>query len=291
MWPGASGRTRTGLLPPSSRLTRRWPAWAAMSAPHGRAAGEGDQVDLGGDQQPAALAVTGQGAQHVLAERLGGVGGEQRRRVGGGLGGLEHHGVPGGERRGAAPGGHQQRVVPRDDGRDHADRLPAHPALVPRQVAAAWRARCRYGRPRRRSGTGRRPRGPHAAASASGFPVAGLLQHRVLGEVPLDQVGQRVEAALALARGERAPVRPGGPGPGHGRGDLLGARRDEGAPGVAGARVGQVEFGGGGNGGRCHGGASGPGQRGRWTARGTRTARDEGSAGVTGRRRAARVRG
>ncbi len=118
-----------------------------------------------------------------------------------------------------------------------------------------------------------------------GLPGAGLLQHRVLGEVPLDQVGQRVEAALALARGERAPARSGGPGPGDGLGDLLGARRDEGAPGVAGARVGQVEFGGGGNGGRCHDGASGPGQRGRWTAR------ERGSTGVTGRRRAARVRG
>ena len=40
------------------------------------------------------------------------------------LRGLEHHGAAGRERGGDLPGGHQQRIVPGDDGAGDAERLP-----------------------------------------------------------------------------------------------------------------------------------------------------------------------
>ena len=66
----------------------------------------GDDVDHAG-RQPDRLEVLGQLEQ-----------GERRL-----LGRLDHHRAAGGERRRDLPGGHQQRIVPRDDLAGHAHRL------------------------------------------------------------------------------------------------------------------------------------------------------------------------
>jgi hypothetical protein len=58
----------------------------------------------------------------------------RQRRV---LGRLEHQRVAGSERRGDLPCGHHDRVVPRRNRRDHANRIAAHHAGVTRQVFAA----------------------------------------------------------------------------------------------------------------------------------------------------------
>ena len=56
------------------------------------------------------------------------------------LGGLEHHGVAGGQRRAQLPGGHHQWIVPRRDGGDHADGIAADHAGEARQVFTGHRA-------------------------------------------------------------------------------------------------------------------------------------------------------
>jgi hypothetical protein len=50
---------------------------------------------------------------------------------------LEHQGVAGGQGRGDFPGGHHDRVVPRRNRGDHANRIATHHAGVARQVFAA----------------------------------------------------------------------------------------------------------------------------------------------------------
>ena len=89
-------------------------------------AGEGDLVDagMGGDRLTHLGTGTGDDVQHPgrdagLERELP----EPERRERGGRCGLEDHRVPGRERGRDLPGGHHQRVVPRDDRADHPDRL------------------------------------------------------------------------------------------------------------------------------------------------------------------------
>ena len=73
---------------------------------------------------PGGLAEAGHHVHHTVGDSgLGDQPGQPQRGQRGLLGGLEHHGVPGRQRRGQLPRGHQQREVPRDDLPDHADRL------------------------------------------------------------------------------------------------------------------------------------------------------------------------
>ena len=105
----------------------------ALAAAGGRApdrladlgrARERDLVDGGVDERGAGLPRAGDDV-HDAGRELGFLDhlGEQQRRERRRLGGLQHGGVPGGERGRELPGGHQQREVPRDDLARHAHRL------------------------------------------------------------------------------------------------------------------------------------------------------------------------
>ncbi len=72
------------------------------------------------------------------------------------LGRLDDHGVAAGDRRGELPGHHHQRVVPRRDGADDADRVAADHRGVPGHVFAGHRRRACCAPRRRRSGSSRR---------------------------------------------------------------------------------------------------------------------------------------
>ncbi len=93
---------------------------------------------------PPGITLTTPGREVALGDDLGQRQRRQRRR----LGGLEHDGVAGRERRSELPGGHQQREVPRDD------------LARPRRAAAApgRSPRARACRPSRRSRRSARPR-------------------------------------------------------------------------------------------------------------------------------------
>ena len=104
-------------------------------------------------------------------------GGERRH-----LGRLEHDRVAGGDRREDLPAGHLQRVVPRRDGPDHPDRLPADqrgvvagvlPGRLALEVAGGAGEerdvvdRCRGRRSRWRAGSACRSAGTRCWASSS----------------------------------------------------------------------------------------------------------------------------
>ena len=144
----ASGKTMAGDLPPSSSDHLLQVAGRRLDdqlADLGRA-GERDLVDVGmrGERGAGGLAEAGDdvddarreaGLHDQLAEAQ-----RRERRL---LGGLQHDGAAGGQRRRELPGRHQQREVPRDDLADDADRL-AHRVGVPvagrRQRDAARRS-------------------------------------------------------------------------------------------------------------------------------------------------------
>ena len=124
----ASAKTMFGLLPPSSSETRLivFAATSAMRRPGGGLAGEGDLVDagMGGHRLADLLARAGQDVDHAgrdagLERQLA----EPDRGERGGRCRLEDERIAGRQRGGHLPGGHHQRVVPRDDRADHADRL------------------------------------------------------------------------------------------------------------------------------------------------------------------------
>ncbi len=76
------------------------------------------------------------------------------------VGGLGHRRAPGRDGRCELAGQHGDRVVPRRDGRDHADRLaPRHEPLAGPRRGGSWRLRC--ARPPRRT----RPWSPRSAAA------------------------------------------------------------------------------------------------------------------------------
>ena len=88
-------------------------------------AGQRDHVDLGvGDERlPGRVAVAGDHVEHAGGEDLGAELGQLQRRQRRRLGRLEDDRVAGRQRRPDLPHRHHQRVVPRGDLADHADRL------------------------------------------------------------------------------------------------------------------------------------------------------------------------
>ena len=179
----ASAKTMFGLLPPSSSVTFfRLPAGRLHDqlADLGRA-GERDlvHVRVRGQRGAGGLAEAGDDVDHAvgdagLGDQLGQPQRGQRRL----LGGLEHHGAAGRQRRAELPRRHQQREVPRDD--LARPRRPARAACRSGSSRRACRApRCGSCCPRSWwpsrpcSGTGRRPAARRRpAATANGLPLS-----------------------------------------------------------------------------------------------------------------------
>ena len=92
------------------------------------------------DEHAAGLAVAGDDVEGALGQELRGELGEEQRRLGRRVGGLEDDGVARGERRGDLPHRHHHRVVPRRHLADDPDRLAAHEGgvalhVLPRRLA------------------------------------------------------------------------------------------------------------------------------------------------------------
>ncbi|MCY1526860.1 hypothetical protein D9M68_619040 [compost metagenome] len=156
-------------------------------AADGRAASE-DDIDHARRQQ--------------LIDELGQAQGGQR----GLFGGLEDHGVAGGERRAELPGRHHQGVVPGRDGGDHADR-----------VAADHRGEARQVFPGRRTGKAAAGAGEEAEhigyggklvvqCGGVGFAAVVGLQLRQLFGVRFDAVGKLEQQGGAVPRGGPRPA-------------------------------------------------------------------------------------
>ena len=164
---------------------------------------------------------------------------QQRRGRGGGVRGLEHHGVAGRQCRRDLPDHHQQRVVPRRHLADDADRLAPHPRGVVGHVLTGGGA---LQQPR---GTGEEPEVVRGVGHLllhghlSGLPVSLHSTALISSIAVLDGVGdleQRVGAVLRggvpppVERGVGGGVRPVdvlGPRPRRGRVDLAGGRVDD----------------------------------------------------------------
>ena len=118
------------------------------------------------------------------------------------LGGLEHDGVAGGDGGQDLPGRHLQRVVPRGDRPDDADRLAADRSRCARRSTRRWpcprgcaphrrrRRRCRWCRARRTRGR-----------AGSACPPARLSRG------PAPRPGRRARAASCAATSERSAGR------------------------------------------------------------------------------------
>ena len=231
---GASSNTTLAALPPSSRVTflRVGGAGAGDLLADLGGAGERHLVDAGVlHQRPAGLPRPGDDVDHArrqvglladLGERQRG----QRRR----LGGLEHHRVAAGQRRGDLPGQHQQREVPRDD-------LAGHPERARRRAVAGVLQL--VGPAGVVEEVRRDQRDVHVARLADRLAVVERLEHGELARPFLDDPGDaeqvlgplparhdRPGVLVGLAGGGDRPVHVGGTGLGHLGQDLLGGRRD-----------------------------------------------------------------
>ena len=137
----ASGKTMSGLLPPSSRETwaRRCPGLSATCAADLGGAGEGDLVHAGVlDQRLADDRARPVTTLSTPAGRNSGADlGQQQDGQRGVLGGLEHQGVPGRQRGRDLHAGDHQRRVPRQDAGHHAERLAAGCTATGRHRPAA----------------------------------------------------------------------------------------------------------------------------------------------------------
>ena len=124
----ASSKTTKGALPPSSRCTRLTVSDAVCITrwPDGGGAGERDHRDVGVRDQVLTGDRPAPGDDVDDARRdagvVGGLG-EHHRGQRRHLSRLEHDRVSGGDRRQDLPRRHLQRVVPRSDRADDADRL------------------------------------------------------------------------------------------------------------------------------------------------------------------------
>ena len=157
----ASSNTITGALPPSSRCVRLIVADGGLQhLPAGiDAAGQRHHGDLGVTDQRVAgrRAAAGDDIHHAFGEDVGDDLGELQRRQRRLLGRLDDDGVAAGESRRELPGGHHQRIVPRRDRADHADRIAADHRGVARHVFAGHGRRACCARRRQRSGSSRTP--------------------------------------------------------------------------------------------------------------------------------------
>ena len=139
----ASSKTITGALPPSSRWTRLRSV-AAAPATSMPARTEPVIATICGvlcsTSRAAGVAVAADHVEHAGRQELLGQLGQQGRGRRRGVAGLEHDGVAGRQGRRDLPDHHHQRVVPRRDLADDADRLPADPRgvvlhVLPRRLA------------------------------------------------------------------------------------------------------------------------------------------------------------
>ena len=138
------------LLPPSSRVTRfTWSAQPAMIRVPTSVEPVKQILRTAGwvtNRSPTTLPCPGSTVNTPSGRPgLEGQLGQAQRGQRGQLGGLEHHGVAGGERRGEAPAGDRHREVPRHDHADHAERL------VEGDVQAAGHRDLPAGQPLRRA--------------------------------------------------------------------------------------------------------------------------------------------
>ena len=223
---GASSSTTKADLPPSSRHT-----FLIVGAGHGGDAaarglrpGEADHVDgrMRRDRlaDHAALArhhVEHPGGQADLSGRLGEDEGAERRQ----LGRLEHHRAAGGERRRDLADHLVQRVVPRRDAADDADRL-LHDQRVaelslrawPRGGTARWRRPSRPGTrpaPWWRSRSPCRPRGRSPARCRARAPAAPRRASRATPHAPRRRSRPTGRRTRDVRRWRQRPRRPAVP--------------------------------------------------------------------------------
>jgi hypothetical protein len=168
------------------------------------------------DQRPAGVARPGHdvddaGRQVGLAADVG----EGQRGQWGGLGRLEDHRVATRQRRSDLPGQHEQREVPGDDLRGHAQGpgIGAEAGMVqlvgPARVVEEVR---------------RHQRQVDVAALPDGLAVVDRLQHRELPRALLEDAGQPVQVLAPGPGGQAGPgAVVGGAGRGHRPVDVLGA--------------------------------------------------------------------
>ena len=197
---GASSKTMLAALPPSSRLRRlavpatlRWislptsvePVNAILSTPSCSTSA----CPIAG---PPAMTLTTPGGRSHSAMISASVERRQRRR----LGGLEHDGVAGRERRGDLPGRHQQREVPGDDLPGDAER--ARRGAVARVLELVGPARVV-------EEVRGRERDVDVARLADRLAVVERLEHGELAGALLDRARDAEEVLRALAPGQVAP--------------------------------------------------------------------------------------
>ena len=233
----ASLKMMLGALPPSSSETflRFFEAPAAIFLPTSVRAGEGDLVDVEVvDERGARVAEAGQdvddaGGDAGLEQQLA----EVERGERGLLGGLEHDGVAGGDRRDDLEGRHGQREVPRHDAGDDADRLATGVGV---ELAARHRHRdggaLHLGGP---AGEVAEQLGGDADVAAGGREALAVVERLELGELLgalVDQVADAPQQVRALARGHPRPRRAGLEGVAGG---------DDGAVGVDGRGLGDLD--------------------------------------------------
>ncbi len=206
-----------------------------------------DQADqrVGDERSAGGLALAGDHVEHarrqdlVLGDELG----HAQRGEGGELGGLEHHGVAGGEGRTDLPDGHHQRVVPRGDGPHHAERVAAQERRVAGHVLAGGAALEGAG------GAGEEAQVVDHLAHLVGHGVDGLahvlaLELAELVAVLVEHLGQLPEGVGPVARRGRSPLAGEGCGGGRHRGvDVVLVARGDLREGEAGGRIEDGVFG------------------------------------------------
>ena len=208
----ASSKTTTGAFPPSSRWTRLSPAAAAWATWMPARTDPVIDTICGMSWLTSARPVPA--LPQITLSTPGGRYrgrdlGQHQRGDRGGVRGLEHDGVAGGQGRRDLPDRHHQRVVPgRHLGAD-ADRLAPDHRGVPGHVLAR-RAALQDAR-----GAGEEPELVHARRELlgqgqgdrlPGVPALGL--HQVGGPL-LDRIGDLQQGEAALRRGRVAPGLPG----------------------------------------------------------------------------------
>ena len=186
------------------------------AGPHGT--GNGDQArDLVFDHEGTGLARAEDDVEDAGREDLAGEAGQDQGGFRRGVGGLEHHGIAGREGGADLPDRHQERVVPRGDLRDDADRFAADVGGVAVEVFAGGLAFQDAG------GTGEEAElvcaggdflGGDQGADLAGVAVLGLDEFAAVG---LDGVGELEQHQLPLSRGHVLPGPEGVLGSGHGR--------------------------------------------------------------------------
>ena len=190
-----------------------------------------------GDELATGVPVAADDVEHpgrqVLAHHLRHQQAADRGRVRG----LEHHGVPCGQRRRPLPHGHHERVVPGRHGRAHPDRLPAYVGGVTFEVLRGGPTLQEPRRPREEPDLvdrGRDLLGHGEREGLAGVSALGL--HELLG-ARLDGVGYPQEGERALGGGPSPPPGEGRLGRTDRPLDVLAARERSLGEHLAGARI------------------------------------------------------